>query len=95
MKLKNILEQIEETKGLPRGEYGFELVSADGELLTTLDLAWPRGIQEGMTRQAALLINESEETRNIAEDHDFKCFTSLASLKLYVREEILGEREPV
>ncbi len=84
-----------ETKGLPRGEYGFELVSADGELLTTLDLAWPRGIQEGMTRQAALLINESEETRNIAEDHDFKCFTSLAGLKLYVSEEILGEREPV
>ena len=84
-----------ETNGLPRGEYGFELVSSDSELLTTLDLAWPRGIQEGMTRQAALLINESEETRNIAEDHDFKCFTSLAGLKLYVREEILGEREPV
>ncbi len=84
-----------ESKGLPRGEYGFELVTADGELLTTLDLAWPRGIQEGMTRQAALLINESEETRNIAEDYDFKCFTSLAGLQLYVRDEILGEREPV
>ena len=56
-------------KNLPRGEYGFELVSADGELLATLDLAWPRGIQEGYSRQAALLINESEETRNMAEDH--------------------------
>ena len=84
-----------ESNSLPRGEYGFELVAADGELLTTLDLAWPRGIQEGMTRQAALLINESEETRNIAEDHDYKCFTSLAGLQLYVRDEILGEHEPV
>ena len=84
-----------ESQSLPRGEYGFELVAADGELLATLDLAWPRGIQEGMTRQAALLINESEETRNIAEDHDYKCFTSLAGLQHYVRDEILGESEPV
>ncbi len=80
-----------ESNSLPRGEYGFELVADDGELLATLDLAWPRGIQEGMTRQAALLINESEETRNIAEDHDYKCFTSLAGLQRYVRDEILGE----
>ena len=43
----------------------FELVAPNGELLATLDLAWPRGIQEGYSRQAALLINESEETRNI------------------------------
>ena len=84
-----------ESKSLPRGEYGFELVTASGELLATLDLAWPRGIQEGYSRQAALLINESEETRNIAEDYDYKCFTSLAGLQLYVRDEILGEREPV
>lgn len=80
-----------ESNGLPRGEYGFELVSTDGEHLATLDLAWPRGIQEGMTRQAALLINESEETRNIAEDYDYKCFTSLAGLQRYVRDDILGE----
>lgn len=84
-----------ESKSLPRGEYGFELVAAEGELLATLDLAWPRGIQEGYSRQAALLINESEETRSIAENHDYKCFTSLASLQQYVRYEILGEREPV
>ena len=84
-----------ESKSLPRGEYGFELVATDGELLATLDLAWPRGIQEGYSRRAALLINESEETRIIAEDQDYKCFTSLSDLQLYVQDEILGEHEPV
>jgi len=83
------------SNGLPPGEYGFELVAPNGELLATLDLAWPRGIQEGYSRQAALLINESEEIRNIAEDHDFKCFTSLTGLQQYVRDEILGEPEPM
>ena len=61
-----------EAQSLPRGEYGFELVASDGQLLATLDLAWPRGIQEGYSRQAALLTNETDETRNIAEDHDYK-----------------------
>lgn len=83
------------SKSLPPGEYGYELVAPDGELLATLDLAWPRGIQEGYSRQAALLINESEETRNIAEDHDYKCFTSLSGLQHYVQDEILGEPETV
>lgn len=80
-----------ESKSLPRGEYGFELIAPDGELLATLDLAWPRGIQEGYSRQAALLINESEETRNIAENYDYKCFTSLEQLRRYVRDEILRD----
>lgn len=80
-----------ESKSLPRGEYGFELVSADDDLLATLDLAWPRGIQEGYSRQAALLIDESEETRNVAEDCDYKCFTSLIDLQRYVQRDILGE----
>lgn len=80
-----------EAQGLPRGEYGFELVDGDGNLLATLDLAWPRGIQEGMTRQAALLIDESEETRNIAEDQDYKCFTNLPDLQQHVQHKILGE----
>lgn len=80
-----------EAQGLPRGEYGYELVDDTGNLLATLDLAWPRGIQEGMTRQAALLIDESEETRNIAEDQDYKCFTNLPDLQQHVQREILGE----
>ena len=84
-----------ESKNLPRGEYGFELVSADGDLLATLDLAWPRGIQEGYSRQAALLIDESEETRNVAEDCDYKCFTSLFDLQRHVQREILGEPTPM
>lgn len=78
-----------EANRLPRGQYGFELVAPNGEILATLDLAWPRGIQTGLSRPAALLIDESEDTRNVAEDHDFKCFTSLGSLQRYVQSEIL------
>ena len=55
-----------ESRGLPRGEYGYELVAPGGELLATLDLAWFQGIQEGKSEKVALLIDESRETLHTA-----------------------------
>ncbi len=84
-----------ERHGLPRGEYGFEIVSADGELLATLDLAWPYGIQVGRGPATALLINEDAEILDIARQHDYKYFTTVEQLQQYVQQEILGEMTPV
>jgi len=83
-----------EAKELPRGELGYEIVADNGDLLATLDLAWPEGIQTGLGQAVALLIGEDDETLKIASSRGFTCFTSLADLQLYVRDEILGEREP-
>ncbi|MYE78514.1 MAG: DUF262 domain-containing protein [Chloroflexi bacterium] len=76
---------------LPRGEFGYELLDANDELIVTLDLAWPEGIQIGMSHPVALLIDEEHETLRIAQQHEFICFTALEQLQRYVRREILAE----
>ncbi|MCY4061075.1 MAG: DUF262 domain-containing protein [Chloroflexi bacterium] len=80
-----------EAKGLPRGEFGFELVDGESnEVSAVLDLAWPRGIQEGLSKPVALLLDESEETLEIANSRDFRYFTSSERLKSYVLREIIN-----
>lgn len=80
-----------ESKGLPRGEYSYELVNSDNMVVAVLDLAWPRGIQEGRGDKTALLIDEGEETLRIASREDYRCFTNLAHLQRYVQNDILGD----
>ncbi len=80
-----------ERRHLPRGEYGYELTNSAGELLATLDLAWPQGIQTGLGDPVALLIDEDDDTLKAASSRGFTCFTDLAQLKRHVQNEILGE----
>ena len=76
---------------LPTGEIGFELVEDEsGDVLAVLDLAWPDGVQTGLSQPAALLIDEGEETLSIASGKGYRCFTSLERLQRYVEEEILA-----
>ena len=74
--LQEAMKWMEENN-LPRGEYGYELVDADNELLATLDLAWPYGIQIGRGAAVALLVDEDADTLEIARQHDYKYFTTL------------------
>ena len=76
---------------LPSGELGFELRSSEGGERVMLDLAWPRGIQLGLSDKVALLIDESDDTLRFAQRVGFRCFTSLPQLQEYVQREILGE----
>ncbi len=76
---------------LPAGELGYELrIEADKESVI-LDLAWPRGIQQGLSEKVALLIDEDDETLKTASGHGFTCFTSFSQLQAYVQRDILGE----
>ena len=76
--------------GLPEGEFGYEVTDmATGELLATLDLAWPNGMQEGYSQPVALLIDEPEEVWRRASHAGFRAFTDADSLKIYVKNEIL------
>lgn len=75
--------------GLPRGTVGLEIVGDEGELIAVLDLAWPRGLQEGYSQPVALLLNEGKAVEEAANGAGFRYFTSVGDLRRYVEQEIL------
>lgn len=81
---------------LPEGEFSLEIVDElTGALLATLDLAWPDGMQQGLSQPVALLIDEDAEVEAIASQHGFSCFTDVESLKKYVTTQVLALEEVV
>jgi hypothetical protein len=78
-------------QGLPSGEIAYDFVDPDTrEQKAVFDLAWPSGIQEGLSQPVAVLLNEAAETMAIASQAGFRCFTSVAAFKQYVEREIMG-----
>ena len=78
-------------RGLSEGEVGYELVVEDnGELLAILDLAWPDGVQEGLSQPAALLLDEDAEVSTITNQAGFRVFTSVERLKRYITQDVLA-----
>ena len=82
------------SKELPTGELSYEHVNQEsGEPLAVLDLAWPDGIQEGLTQPVAVLLNEPPEILATANQAGYRCFTSKSGFQEYIRREILVEEE--
>ena len=83
-------------QALPEGEFSFEIVDElTGDLLATLDLAWPDGLQQGLSQPVALLIDEDAQVETIASQHGFSCFTDVESLKKHVTTQVLALEEAV
>ena len=62
-------------QGLPEGEFLFELAEPEsGEPYGVLDLAWPDGLQEGLSMPVALLVDEPEEIKVAASRAGFRYF---------------------
>ncbi len=81
-------------QGLPEGELLYEVVDeATGEPLALLDLAWPHGLQEGLSQPVALLIDEPRQILEAAQQAGFRYFTDLEGFKRYVVREILEGEE--
>jgi len=79
-------------QGLPEGCILYEITSAEtNKPLALLDLAWPRGLQEGFSEPVALLINEGAETLVAANQAGFRCFTDTNAFKRYVESEVLAQ----
>lgn len=79
-----------EAQGLPRGQVAFDHADpATGAQIAVLDLAWPDGLQPGLTGSVAVLLNETPEVLSLASAAGFRCFTSAADFKAYVTAEIL------
>lgn len=76
------------SKGLPRGELLYEVTDQSGEVVAEFDLAWPDGLQAGLSAPVAVLIDEDPETERRANELGYRSFTSADSFQRYVREEI-------
>jgi len=60
-----------------------------GEITATIDLGWPNGLQEGLSRPIALLINEDDETKEAVNQAGYLFFTDVEKFKRYIEREIL------
>ncbi|MFT4039647.1 MAG: DUF262 domain-containing protein [Thermomicrobiales bacterium] len=82
-------------QGLPAGELYCELVHAAGpEPLAILDLAWPDGLQTGLSQPVALLLDEDAETEEIVNRAGYLFFTEIAAFQQYVESRILSVASP-
>ncbi len=81
------------------GDHGFdigsaehELVASDGSQEAILDLAWPRGLQPGLSEPVALLLDEPVAVFAAAVRHGYRPVADTESLKAYARDlALLGE----
>lgn len=91
--LNEINKWVEEL-GLHQGVLSYELANPEnGEQLAVFDLAWPEGLQEGLSQPVTILINEGQEILSLASSAGFRCFTSFEEFRYYVKKEILNEFE--
>ena len=76
--------------GLPSGELNYELAEPEsGEALAVIDLAWPDGLQSGLSDPVALLIDEDAEIERIVNGAGYRSFTNLGAFQQYVALEVL------
>jgi hypothetical protein len=80
--------------GLPQGEILFELVDdVTAEPIAVLDLAWPAGLQEGLSEPVTILVDEDAQLEEAVNQAGYRFFTDIATFKQYVRSEILAVDE--
>jgi hypothetical protein len=77
-------------QGLPDGIMRYELANQDGQLTAVLDLAWPDGLQPGLSSPVAVLIDESDGVEQACNDAGVRFFTSVSAFKKYVERDVLA-----
>ena len=79
--------------GLPRGELAYDYADPEsGVQRAVFDLAWPDGIQFGLSEPVAVLLNETPDVLSLASSAGLRFFTSVVGFQRYVESEILGLR---
>lgn len=80
-----------EQQSLPRGVLSYDFADEEtGEQKAVFDLAWPNGMQEGLSQPVAVLLNETPEIISIASGAGYRCFTRAEDFRHYVNNEILA-----
>lgn len=76
--------------GLPRGQIAYDYADpVTGEQKAVFDLAWPNGLQPGLTRPTAVLLNETAHVLSLASVAGFRFFTETDKFRNYVQTEVL------
>ena len=78
-----------EEKGFNTGIKNYNIEGEEGNILATIDLAWPMGIQEELSQPIALLINESEEIHTTVNQQGYMYFVDVDSFKKYVMNKYI------
>ena len=73
-----------EEKGLNPGEIYYDLSNDAGTQLATIDIAWPDGIQSGLSEPVALLLGEPVEIHQIVNNAGYRYFTDIDTFKKYI-----------
>jgi len=90
------LNEWVEAQGLAGGIIELDFADvATGEQKAVFDLAWPNGLQEGLSQPVAVLLNEPAEVIAIASQAGYRCFTAVPEFQRYVQAEILAQEVPV
>ncbi len=94
---KRELEALNEwvaAQDLPRGELAYDFADGKtGEQKAVFDLAWPNGLQPGLSQPVAVLLAEGAEVIALANDAGYRCFTTPASFRRHVEADLLSRAE--
>ena len=74
-----------EEQGLNAGEMYYDLSDESGKQLATIDIAWPDGIQSGLSEPVALLLGEPIEVHQVVNAAGYRYFTDVDTFKNYVQ----------
>lgn len=91
--LKELNDWVEE-QGLPPGELAYDFADEEtGEQKAVFDLAWPDGLQPGLSDPVAVLLDEGAEVIALASGAGYRCFTTPADFRRYVEAKLLAGTE--
>ena len=77
-----------EENGLNSGERNYVIYDNGEEVI--LDIAWPDGVQTGLSKPLALLLNESEDVYSAANRCGYTYLTDIQDFKDYVKANYIG-----
>ena len=73
--------------GLPGGERNYVIQDSGKEIV--IDLAWPDGVQVGLSKPLALLLNETEDVYIAANKAGYSYITDIEQFKEYISANYL------
>lgn len=79
-----------EEKGLNTGEINYEVPDEEGNELAIFDLAWPDGIQVGLSKPVTFLIDQPDKVFEVANSEGYTYFTDIEEFKRYVEISYLS-----
>ncbi|MCR5351096.1 MAG: DUF262 domain-containing protein [Bacteroidales bacterium] len=78
-----------EARGLDPGVVDHKLLDGLGHVAAIIDLAWPQGIQHGLSEPVALLLNETADIQATVSKFGYRYYTSAEELKAYIEATYL------